>query len=60
MENFTGKDDSPTIKEFIQKLKNIFGEGWKFIVPIITKQISKEKGKVRKICSWLLSCSFHA
>jgi len=38
MENFTRKDESPTIEEFIQKLNSIYGEFWKSIVRLGLKE----------------------
>lgn len=38
MEKFTGKDDSPTIEEFIPKLKSLYRIFWKSIVPISLKE----------------------
>jgi len=38
MEKFLGKDDSPTIEEFIQKLKSLYGIFWMSIVPISLKE----------------------
>ena len=29
MENFTGKDDSPTIEEYIKQTKSVWEKNWK-------------------------------